>query len=71
MATDGGTREPMSELMDPSMIEVSYALWTWDAEIVGSSVFCNGRDTLDVVRLIPGGSEEMKLMVQGLRRRRP
>jgi FKBP-type peptidyl-prolyl cis-trans isomerase len=59
-----GTDHPL----DTSMVEVSYTLWTADGEVVDSSVFRNGRDTLGVMRLIPGWSEGMKLMVEGERR---
>lgn len=59
-----GTDHPV----DTSMVEVSYTLWTSDGEVVDSSVLRNGRDTVGVMRLIPGWSEGMKLMVEGEQR---
>ena len=56
-----GTDHPL----DTSMVEISYTLWTSDGEVVDSSVLRNGRDTVGVMRLIPGWSEGMKLMVEG------
>ena len=59
-----GTEHPI----DTSMVDVTYTLWTSDGEVVDSSVLRNGRDTVGVMRLVPGWSEGMKLMVEGERR---
>ena len=59
-----GTDHPL----DTSMVEVTYTLWTSDGEVIDSSMLRNGRDTVGVMRLIPGWAEGMKLMVEGERR---
>lgn len=59
-----GTEHPL----DTSMVEITFTLWKSDGEVVDSSMLRTGRDTVGVMRLIPGWAEGMKLMVEGERR---